>query len=588
MYMKIKLEIKKSSILLVLFFELLFCYSYVHCQINFENLALDYGLNLSCGDTFLGNGVSFVDFDGDGWDDLTFTTDDSQSIRFFKNFNGIFSEHYFNMPDINYETKSVNWIDYDNDGDKDLFITSFTDINRLLRNDGNGVMVDVTLASGFPLECLKTYGASWGDINNDGYLDVFLSSFDPNKIIPNLLFKNNGDGTFINISLSAGISNVGHLSFCSALFDYDNDGDQDIYVSNDRLINTNILYRNNGDETFTDVSVLSGTDLSIDAMSVTVDDFNFDGWIDIYVTNTASIGNIFLKNNGNGTFSNISGSTGTEVNGPCWGAIFLDADNDQNIDLYVSSEADGSTNGNSSVFFRNLGNQNFISYTNNFYGFVGDINESYSNAIGDLDNDGFPDIIVTNSNLQNVDFWKNNTNSNNKWLKVKLEGTLSNKDGIGSVIEISVNGNKQYNHTLSGEGYLSQNSSNEFFGLGNNVVVDYVKVKWLSGIEDILYNVNTNQEISITEGETLSIDSFPLPNIRIYPNPVFDRFYLENSTNANLPFYYEIYDILGNLMIKDFYDTSDGINLKNFNKGIYLIKIFGITDLIKTVKIIKK
>ena len=588
MRIKIKLDLNKSSILLLLFFELMCSYSHMHCQINFENLASDYGLSLSCGDTFLGNGVSFVDFDGDGWDDLTFATDDSQSVRFFKNFNGVFSEHYFNMPDLTYQTKSVNWIDYDNDGDKDLFITSFTHSNRLLRNDGNSILVDVTVASGFPSECLKTYGASWGDINNDGYLDVFLSSFDPNKVIPNLLFKNNGDGTFANISMSAGISNVGHLSFCSALFDYDNDGDQDIYISNDRVINTNILYLNNGDETFTDVSVLSGTALSIDAMSVTVDDFNSDGWFDIYITNTASVGNFFLMNNGNGTFTNISDSTGTEVNGPCWGAVFLDADNDRNRDLYVSSEADGSTNGNPSVFFRNLGGQNFISYTNNFYGFFGDINESYSNAIGDVDNDGFPDIIVTNSNLQNVDFWKNNTNSNNKWLKVKLEGTLSNKDGIGSVIEISANGNIQYNYTLSGEGYLSQNSLNEFFGLANNAVVDYVKVKWLSGIEDVLYNVNTNQEISIIEGETLSLDASSLSNIKIHPNPVFDRLYIENTINSNLPLHYEVYDILGNIIIKGRYESSDGIILKDLNKSIYIIKIYNKSNLIQMVKIIKK
>lgn len=570
-YLKMKSNLKKSSFLTFLLFGLLCCYNSLHSQINFENLSTHYGLNLSCGDTFLGNGVAFVDFDDDGWDDLTFTTEDGQSIRFFKNYNGIFSEYFFSMPDLTHETKSLNWVDYDNDGDKDLFITSFTDPNRLLRNDGSGILVDVTVAAGFPLEALKTYGASWGDINNDGFLDVFLSSFDPAKVIPNLLFQNNGNGTFSNISWTAGISSEGHLSFCSAFLDYDNDGFQDIYISNDRTANTNILYRNNGDGTFEDVSEVSGADLAIDAMSVTVDDVNSDGWLDIYVTNTPTLGNYFLQNNGDGTFTNIAGSSTTEVFGPCWGAVFLNAENDMDLDLYVSSTADYNSTFNPSTFFRNVGNESFVTSSSNFYGFNNDDNYSFSNAIGDVDNDGLYEIIVTNASDENVDFWKNNTNTINNYLKINLEGVISNRDGIGSVIEISVNGTIQYGYTLCGEGYLSQNSSTEVFGLGNNDVVDYVKVNWLSGIEDTIYNVSANQVLNIVEGSTLSIDSFEQQlQIDLFPNPVSEVLNISNLSGVNIV-RIRLHDLKGDL-IKEF-DNSEKIDCSNLMQGFYLVSL---------------
>ena len=134
------------------------------------------------------------------------------------------------------------------------------------------------------------------------------------------------------------------------------------------------------------------------------------------------------------------------------------------------------------------------------FGFVDDTNESHSNAIGDVNNDGLLDIIVTNRGNQNVDLWMNNTETTNNWLKVKLNGVQSNKDGIGSIIEISVNGKIQYRYTLCGEGYLAQNSSTEVFGLGSNSTINYLKVKWLSGIEDYFFDIEANQLLTIIEG----------------------------------------------------------------------------------------
>ncbi len=574
---------KRRLNIIEVFIVLLFPFN-LNAQIYFEEESTDVGLNVVCGNSNHGNGVTFFDFNKDGWDDLTFNTDSNQAVRFFKNVNGTFEEYFFTIPDLSYETKSVNWVDYDNDGDSDIYVTSFTNGNKLLRNDGNDTFVDVTDNAGLPLDNIYTYGASWGDVNNDGHLDVFLSSFDPDKIVPNYLYLNNGNGTFSDISASAGISNVGHLSFCSAFFDYNNDGWQDIYISNDRIFNKNILYENNGDNTFTDVSEVSGTDTDIDAMTVTIGDFNSDGWFDIYVTGSPDDGNVLYKNNGDGTFTDIAAASGTLFYGTCWGSVFLDAENDMDIDLYVSSSLDGSNNFDSSKFFENLGSEFFLNAPS--FGFDGDTNESHSNAIGDVDNDGFLDIIVNNRGNQNIDLWKNKSTTSNNWLKINLEGTQSNKDGIGSVIEVSINNQKQYRYTLCGEGYLSQNSATEVFGLGSNTEVDYIKVKWLSGVEDILFNVPANQVITLVEGSTLSLTEYDKDQVLIYPNPAKEVLYI-NSKNINI-ISVKVFDVFGKEVLVKTLESRSNVDISKFQSGIYFIKLVDSENNSTLVKFLKQ
>ena len=567
-----------------LFFAFFVCISGINAQIYFQDTSSTIGLNFSTGSTYLGNGVSFCDADNDGWDDLTFATGAGLPVLFFKNVNGTFVNQPFNFTDPLYQTKQVNWVDYDNDGDKDMFVTSNTNRNILYNNDGSFNFQDVTASAGFPMTSLKSYGASWGDYNNDGFLDVFICNRDENFIEPNYLFKNNGDGTFTDISAAAGIHNTSKLSFCAAFFDFNNDGWQDIYVSNDKPNNLNVLYKNKGDGTFSDVSQSSGTDIGIDAMTVTIDDFNSDGYLDIYVTNGPA-GNVFLKNNGNETFTDIAASSGTKFNSLGWGAVFLDAENDTDLDLYVSGSLNGSIPSLlSAAFYKNQGNGTFVIPNN--AGFANDNRESYSNAIGDFNNDGFLEIVVNNSNNQNSSFWHNQTVSNNKWLKVKLNGINSNKDGVGSVIEIAINGAKQYRYTLCGEGYLSQNSSTEVFGLGNNTQVDYVKVKWLSGIEDIIYNVNSNQLIEITEGNhPLSLSSNQQDLFEYYPNPVKNKLNFKSSEPITK---ITIFTILGHyLKTINLSDAANSIDLSDFTKGLYLIKVETQSQ-VKNLKIIKE
>jgi len=474
--------------------------STVNAQLQFSEEADNLGLeNTTYGSGTLGGGISFFDFDGDGWDDLTITQEEGRPVLFFKNNNGQFVQVDLGINDT-LENKTAQWVDFDNDGDYDLFTTSILDDNRLYQNDGEMQFTNITAASGLEIVNNWSFGSSWGDYNNDGWLDLFLTTHrEGNSGYSNILFKNNGNETFTDVSVEAGILQDAYFSFCAAFLDYDKDGWQDIYVANDRSP-LNHMYRNNGDGTFDEVGILTGTGVSIDAMSTTIDDANNDGFLDIYVTNTGA-GNAFFENNGDGTFSEIASTNGTLMESVAWGAVFLDGENKGIKDLYVSAMIDDPAQNLTSAYYYNDGSGNYIIPTG--VGFDNDHAISFGNAIGDINNDGLPDIAVLNYAPNAIFLFENRSSMDNNWIKFKLQGEVSNRQGIGSWIEISVNGERQYNYTLCGEGYLGQNSAHEFFGIGKATEIDYVKVTWLSGIVDIINNPMINTHHTIVEGSTI-------------------------------------------------------------------------------------
>ena len=538
-------------------------------QLSFENNASLLGVDVSYGVSTYGGGVSFCDFDGDGWDDITYSSTDGNNIYFFKNNNGTFDEIDLGIGNY-FRTKQVVWVDYDNDGDKDFFATSISNFNKFYRNDGNMTFTDITSTCGLFTQNLYTYGASFGDIDNDGDLDVFIANRDDTTENQRSYLYRNDNGFFVDITQSAGLSLNNELSFCTSFFDYNNDGYQDIYLANDKS-DPNRLYKNNGNLTFSDVSEVSGAGITIDAMSTTIGDYNNDGWFDIYVTNTFG-GNYLLRNNADGTYTNVAESTGTAFYSTAWGAVFLDADNDTDLDLYVSGMLDGSITGRlSAAFYENNGNNIFTIPTG--IGFENDTRISFSNAIGDFNNDGLPDIIVMNDTENNF-LWENTTTNSNNWLKVSLKGTVSNKDGIGSRIEVFANGKSQYRYTLCREGYLGQNSNTEFFGLKDATSIDYVKVTWLSGIEDVITNIDVNKSITIVESEgVLSTNDIQFNEFKVFPNPSNDNVNIMlKQLNANERL--QIYDVFGrNLKTQHITGLNTTINLENFTEGVYFFKI---------------
>ena len=562
-------------------------------QIDFVDRANVLGIITHTGfSSFGGTGVSFTDFDDDGFDDITLAASANEPVRFYKNIDGLFFievSFFTNPSNYDYHTRSVTWIDYDNDGDKDLFLTSDTDGNRLFQRQ-NSALDDVTLASGFPLDNLFTYGASWGDINNDGCIDVYLSNRIGNTTITNYLFQNNCDGTFSEVTNSIGLTNEPALSFCSGFFDFNNDGWQDLYVANDKF-KPNYLYKNNGDGTFTDVSVSSGTNIVVDAMSVTVDDFNADGFFDIYITNTPSTistpdpGCVLLKNNGDETFTNVANASGTDLDSFAWGSNFLDADNDSHLDLYVNTMYTDTSTYPSYAFYEGNGDETFNGV--GYAGFTTNSYKSYGSAIGDYNNDGHLEIVVNNDDDANPCLWENIASNTRNYIAVALEGISSNKDGIGSVIEISINGEKQYRLVMSGEGYLSQNSLTEHFGIDVASTIDYIKVSWLSGIEDIIYDVGANQKITIVEGSTLSLEEHAQQfALQYYPNPCKTKVTLNANTRIKAV---EIFDELGRKIYRSEYDNSEVIlDLSAFSKGIYFAQVVGDNHQSTSITLIKE
>jgi len=541
-------------------------------QISFSEISSSQNINVSHGNGAFVGGMSFFDFNNDGWDDLSYASQDGDPLYFFQNNSGVFVSISFDGVDNDSDTRQLNWVDIDNDGDNDLFVVSNNASNQLYLNDGFMNFTDITESSGLSTSIMNSWGGSWGDYNNDGWLDLYICSRSTTSGVgSNFLFKNNQNSTFTDVNDIAGLTTENNLSFCAVFFDYNKDGWQDIYIANDKYDTPNLLYKNNGNGTFLEVGEETGTNISIDAMSTTIGDYNKDGWLDIYIANTIN-GNVFFKNNGDGTFTNVASENGTIFESVAWGSVFLDAENDTDLDLYVSGELDGETSFLPSAFYENDGMGNFsIPFA---AGFDNDTARSFSNAMGDINNDGYPDIIVLNYEPHDIFIWKNQSSQNNNWIKIKLEGVESNKQGIDSWIEISVNGNKQYNYTLCGEGYLGQNSAYEFFGIGESSVIDYIKVTWLSGNVDIITNPMINSHTTIIEGENLDLNNVSNLNNRvlIYPNPgkIFSLKIDNHINNIGLT----VTDLTGKLVLKkELTVTDDKVNMSRFVNGIYLFNL---------------
>lgn len=510
----------------------IFCLSSINIctsQIYFEDAAQIQSIIHNYGSAVPSGGVSFCDFDGDGWDDLTLATKDGDLIAFFENDQGNFKAISPLISDDSQQGQ-ILWVDYDNDGDKDLFMASVNGRNRLYRNEGNLEMVDVTSQAGLTSEQFLTYGAVFGDYDRDGWLDLYLGKRTGTPAEnTSLLYRNQADGTFQEVALAAGAQDPAKIPFCSAFLDYNNDQWPDLYTANDRFTR-NTLLLNNKNGTFTDVSSASGSGLAMNAMSVTVGDYNNDGRSDIYATNTEE-GNVLLRNEGNDLFSEVAAAAGVGFYSVGWGALFLDADNDGWQDLYVSGAIVGSDI-TSSAFYYNLKDGSFSQPE---AGFVGDTVRSYSNALGDYNRDGKPDIIAINAAPYTSQLWSNQSDIEGGWISVHLEGVLSNRDAIGSTILVYTEDQAQRRFTQCGTGFLGQNSDRILFGLGNNPQADSLIIIWPTGHIDKLYNIPSESRLSIIEGSTTdgeiaiaddvslvtSVTDSPAPiqTFMIFPNP---------------------------------------------------------------------
>lgn len=464
------------------------------------------------------NGMSFYDFDEDGWDDLTFPVN-GDSIVFYKNINGNFQQIGSYIDAIGY-TKQILWVDYDNDLDLDICI-SYDDAGiRLYQNDGTFNFTDITTSAGISNVPFKAYGFSFADPDTDGDLDLYVCAHEMigefTSPEANKYYENQGNGTFIEKAQLLNIDNGYQPTFMPVWFDYNNDHFLDLGLINDKEFWNDALYQNMGNGTYQDVAPMVGiSNNGHNPMTLSIADFNNDGYQDIFKT---EVGSDFLvngvkldyklyQNNSGVNFVDMAQSMNLDTNMFAWGALWVDYNNDCFEDLYITTTYTDTVFGPgfSSLLYKNNNGQSFSLMNDSINGNI--LYSSFCPVKGDIDNDGFYDILVLNDHAK-PNVLLNSGNSNN-YIKVDLQGTFSNQKGIGSTIEVYANGEHQTQTVFCGSGLCAQNSQHKIFGVGTATNIDSLVVTFPSGIVAKRFNLSVNANYHIIEQQTEIIDLNP-------------------------------------------------------------------------------
>jgi enediyne biosynthesis protein E4 len=502
-----------------------------------------------------GSGLAFFDYDNDGWLDIYMTNGthlDAQwpagkaptSHLYKNNRDGTFADvtEKSGLARTGWQT-GVCVGDYDNDGWDDLFCC-FWGHNILFHNNRDGTFTDVTKKAGLYREEVHWgAGCTWLDYDRDSHLDLFVCNYikiDPATIVSpekqvycqwkgipvmcgprgltgdtNVLYHNNGDGTFTDVSEKTGIQKPGpRYSITAVSYDFDNDGWPDIYVAVDS--EPSILFHNNHDGTFTDIAVAAGCSYSENGheqagMGVGIADYDCDGWFDIFKTNFADDTCNLYHNNGDGTFTDVTFASGIGVNNRyvAWGCAFMDYDNDGWTDIFqvnghVYPEIDtrdiGQTFKNPRLVYRNLGDGRFKDVSAEMGPGVSEHFSSRGAAFGDYDNDGDIDVLILNLN-DPPSLLRNDGGNANNWIKIKLIGTQCNRTAIGARVRVVTGKHAQMDEVTSGTSVMSQSDLRLHFGLGKIQTIDLIEVKWptTQRIEKFT-KVQVNQILTIREG----------------------------------------------------------------------------------------
>lgn len=450
-------------------------------------------------------GATFSDFDGDNRLDLYVVNDDENTL-YRNNGDGTFTDvtELTGAGDPFVAMRNV-WADYDRDGDLDFYSHNFG-TSTLYQNNDN-FFVDVNVESGAGLKMPHGTGATWVDLDNDGWLDIVATGF-PGE---NILYHNNQDGTFTDLQPTSGMplesSGMGNTA-C----DYDNDGLQDIVVAAVTNQDTNFLFHNEGNNTFTLATENAGITVEEGSSNSAVNcvDYDNDGFMDILIAEV-NLGSrktlperlYLFRNNGNGTFTDVTQVAGIIPHPDAdefWDAAFADFDNDGDLDLYVGATGPSS-------FFRNNGDGTFTDIAK-------DLGVDYSIQgkgvlWGDYDKDGDIDLYVIQRELPGQEFpaniLLNNTGGRNKWLQIELKGTCSNWDAIGARITVMNKGKRQVREVSGGSGLFVQHSPIQQFGLGRSNSASIVIVSWPSGIKQRVFGVRPNKLLRIIEPSSFCI-----------------------------------------------------------------------------------
>lgn len=507
------------------------------CQTRFTDVTTQAGINhvFKVYEGMFGGGACVIDYNNDGWEDVYITGGMNDDVLYKNNGNGTFT-NVFEKSGLtvakNFVTQGVAGADVNRDGFVDLFITTITRrdrkeaipraVNLLFLNNGNGTFRDATREYG--LDNLFTFstGGSFGDFNADGWPDIYVGNYfnefegklsavtdatvvGANQIAKGNLLLNENGKKFRDVYNEYGLNYRG-FGFGGVFTDYDNDGDQDLFVNHDfgyKRTPDMLLENRYPRKRFVDVAKEKEMDLRINSMGTAVGDYNNDGLMDYYVTNIRS--NCFMVNQGPGKpFVNKLKELGMNFIAISWGANFADFDHDGDVDLFVANgDLNPNCNPMANFYFENTGNK--FEERARAVGLTG-YGIGRGSVVFDYDNDGDPDLLVVCQEpvmsypVPSVTKLYRNDSTNGNWIKIALKGVQAEMHGIGSKIEVEAGGKKMIREIDGGgSSHLSQNSVIAHFGLGNASVIDRITVYWTGGNRQTITNVKVNQRLTITE-----------------------------------------------------------------------------------------
>jgi len=493
-------------------------------------------------------GVAAIDYNNDGWMDLFFTNGaklpelkktgpEYYNCLLRNNRDGTFTDVTEKAGLLGADLGfcfGAAVADYDNDGHSDIFVCN-AGRNALYHNNGNGTFTDVTAGSGLDRkpENLLSVGAAWFDYDNDGRLDLIVTNYtvwtpqsdqkclrDPEheeyctptvyKSVASRLYRNLGNGKFQDVTEASGIGKALGKGMGISIADFDRDGWMDIFVANDT--EPNFLFMNQKDGTFKEHGLEFGVAYnmqgdSVSGMGSDAKDFDNDGWVDV-VYNDLS-GQVFglLKNDGGKSFTDVTwssklGALSRRLSG--WSVGFVDFDNDGWKDLYsANGDVDNLTVNakQHDTMFRNVDGKTLVDVSAEMGPDFGHVGYQRGSAFVDLNNDGFMDLVVTSLN-EKPRILMNNAVTKNHWLMLDLEGTKSNRDGIGAVIEVeTASGRKLHNHVTTSVGFMSSSDQRVHFGLGAESKINHVEIRWPSGILQRIEKPGVDQILKVKEAE---------------------------------------------------------------------------------------
>ena len=498
----------------------------------------------------LGSGAAWFDYDRDGDIDLylvngadlpgMISKTPPTNVLYRNNGDGTFSDITVES-NVGSESYSFGCCvgDFDNDGYCDLYVTNLGK-NILYRNNGDGTFSDITAKAGVAGNRWSA-SAAFGDYDKDGDIDLYVTNYVAFQLenhvdcsrsdlhiycppgdfkgVPDVLYRNNGDGTFTDVTQEAGVFQPAGKGLGVVWGDYNNDTYPDVFVANDTT--PDMLYRNNRDGTFSDVALFVGVALGeegvpLGGMGANFGDYDNDGWLDLVVTNFEDDPNNLFRNDGDSTFATATYSAGFGMlSFPYvgWGVDIVDLDNDghqdilvvnghiyDNIELINKDINRRSTYAQRNHLFKNQGNATFAEISERCGPGLRPNKVSRGAAFGDYDNDGDLDVLITNSN-QAPDLLRNESENPNRWLVLETVGVSSNRDGIGTRVKVVAGGISQIREVKSGSSYLCQSDMRLHFGLGEAMEAVVVEVQWPSGLVDRFEGVNANRFLRVTEGE---------------------------------------------------------------------------------------